>query len=70
MRWTARSSRRCWDVTKAAELFELPDRKVEALSELADALADDTGLIEIQVKREGNVDLHRRLTTAVGKALG
>jgi 2-succinyl-5-enolpyruvyl-6-hydroxy-3-cyclohexene-1-carboxylate synthase len=58
------------DVAKAADLFGLPYRRVEALSELADVLAGDTSLIEVRIDRKGNVDLHRRLAIAVGEAIG
>jgi 2-succinyl-5-enolpyruvyl-6-hydroxy-3-cyclohexene-1-carboxylate synthase len=57
------------DVTKAADLFDLPYRKVEALSELDGALAA-TGLIEVTVDRQANLDLHRRLSKAVAEAIG
>jgi 2-succinyl-5-enolpyruvyl-6-hydroxy-3-cyclohexene-1-carboxylate synthase len=58
------------DVAKAADLFGLPYCRVEAFSKLADALAAGSGLIEVRVGREGNVDLHRRLAGAVGEAIG
>lgn len=57
------------DAAKAADLFDLPYRKVERLSELAPALAAGTGLIEVRVERQGNADLHRRLAVAVGQAI-
>jgi 2-succinyl-5-enolpyruvyl-6-hydroxy-3-cyclohexene-1-carboxylate synthase len=56
-------------VAKAAELFELPHRKLESLGELPDALAAGTGLIEVSVDRGANVDLHRRLYSRVSEAL-
>jgi 2-succinyl-5-enolpyruvyl-6-hydroxy-3-cyclohexene-1-carboxylate synthase len=57
------------DVAGAAELFGLPHRRIEALAELPKALADDTGLIEVEVDRRANVDLHRRLGAAVAAAV-
>jgi 2-succinyl-5-enolpyruvyl-6-hydroxy-3-cyclohexene-1-carboxylate synthase len=56
-------------VATAAELFELPHRKLESLGELPDALAAGTGLIEVSVDRGANVDLHRRLYSRVAEAL-
>jgi 2-succinyl-5-enolpyruvyl-6-hydroxy-3-cyclohexene-1-carboxylate synthase len=38
-------------VEKAADLFGLLHRKVESMSQLPDALADHTGLIEVPVSR-------------------
>lgn len=57
------------DVTKAAELFGLPHRKLKALVDLPDALAGGTGLIEVRVDRRGNVELHRKLAERVGAAV-
>jgi 2-succinyl-5-enolpyruvyl-6-hydroxy-3-cyclohexene-1-carboxylate synthase len=54
---------------KAASLFDLPHRLLESLAELPDALAAGTGLIEVKVDREANVDEHRRLAAAVSAAL-
>jgi len=56
-------------VAKAAALFNLPHRHLESLEGLPDALAAGTGLIEIQVDRRANVELHRRLTEQVAVAL-
>ena len=56
-------------VAKAAELFELPHRKLESLGEVPDALVSGTGLIEVSVDRGANVDLHRRLYSRVAEAL-
>jgi 2-succinyl-5-enolpyruvyl-6-hydroxy-3-cyclohexene-1-carboxylate synthase len=64
------STPRSVDVAKAAELFELPHRRIEALDELPAALAAGSGLIEVAVDRDANLDLHRRLTTAVSRAIG
>ena len=53
-----------------AGLFGLPHRRLEALSDLPDALAAGTGLIEVADRpRSANVELHRQLSTAVADAL-
>ncbi len=57
------------DVAKAAALFGLPHRRLEALGDLPGALASGTGLIEVQVDRRGNVELHRKLAARVGAAV-
>jgi 2-succinyl-5-enolpyruvyl-6-hydroxy-3-cyclohexene-1-carboxylate synthase len=57
------------DVAKAADLFGLPHRLLESFSDLPDALAGGTGLIEVDVDRQANVDLHRHLTACVDDAL-
>jgi 2-succinyl-5-enolpyruvyl-6-hydroxy-3-cyclohexene-1-carboxylate synthase len=57
------------DVERAAALFDLPHRRLEALADLPHALAAGTGLIEVKVDRQGNVDLHRRLALRVHEAL-
>ncbi|HWP32667.1 MAG TPA: thiamine pyrophosphate-dependent enzyme, partial [Solirubrobacterales bacterium] len=57
------------DVAKAADLFGLPHRLLESFSDLPDALAGGTGLIEVEVDRQANVDLHRHLTACVDDAL-
>ena len=57
------------DVAKAADLFDLPHRRIESLEELPDALEAGTGLIEVQVDRAANVALHRDLAEAVSEAL-
>jgi len=54
---------------RAAELFELPHRRLGTLAELPEALAAGTGLIEVAVERESNVTQHRRLAEAVGAAI-
>jgi 2-succinyl-5-enolpyruvyl-6-hydroxy-3-cyclohexene-1-carboxylate synthase len=56
-------------VAKAAQLFDLPHRRLESLTELPDALAAGTGLIEVSIDRNANVDLHRRLYKRVAEAL-
>jgi 2-succinyl-5-enolpyruvyl-6-hydroxy-3-cyclohexene-1-carboxylate synthase len=48
-------------VEKAAALFDLPHRRLGSLDELSNAFAAGTGLIEVKVERQANVDLHRRL---------
>jgi 2-succinyl-5-enolpyruvyl-6-hydroxy-3-cyclohexene-1-carboxylate synthase len=60
------------EAAKAADLFGLPHRRLGSLAELPDALAGGTGLIEVEVEvdRAANLELHRRLTTCVGAALG
>jgi len=57
------------DVAKAADLFDLPHRRLASLAELPEALAAGTGLIEVQVDRQANVKLHRRLGKAVAAAI-
>jgi len=56
-------------VSRAAELFELSHHRIESLSELPDALAAGTGLIEVRTDRQTNVDLHHRLGDKVSQAL-
>lgn len=58
------------DVAKAAELFGLPHRRLEALARLPEALAAGTGLIEVKTDRGTNVGQHRRASAAVSEALG
>jgi 2-succinyl-5-enolpyruvyl-6-hydroxy-3-cyclohexene-1-carboxylate synthase len=58
------------DVARAAELFDLPHRKLRTLAELPDALAAGTGLIAVETNRADNVDSHRRLSAAVSEAIG
>jgi 2-succinyl-5-enolpyruvyl-6-hydroxy-3-cyclohexene-1-carboxylate synthase len=57
------------DVAKAAALFDLPYRRLESFAGLPDALAADTGLIEVAVDRDSNVAHHRRLTDRIHKAI-
>jgi len=57
------------DVAKAAALFELPHRRIEALAELPGALAAGTGLVEVQTDRGANEREHARLGEAVARAL-
>lgn len=57
------------DVTKAADLFDLPHNRLESLADLPSALAAGTGLIEVKTNRQTNVEIHRQLTHAVSAAL-
>jgi 2-succinyl-5-enolpyruvyl-6-hydroxy-3-cyclohexene-1-carboxylate synthase len=57
------------DLGRAAALFDLPHRRLDSLGGLREAIAAGTGLIEVPVERRGNVELHRRLATAVATAL-
>jgi 2-succinyl-5-enolpyruvyl-6-hydroxy-3-cyclohexene-1-carboxylate synthase len=57
------------DVAKAAALFDLPHRRLESLSELPEALAAGTGLIEVRTNRQTNVATHRHLQQRVQAAL-
>ena len=57
------------DVDKAAALFDLPHRRLDSLDGLADALNAGTGLIEVPVDRQTNVDLHRRLADRVSEVI-
>jgi 2-succinyl-5-enolpyruvyl-6-hydroxy-3-cyclohexene-1-carboxylate synthase len=56
-------------VAKAADLFGLAHRRVDDLTDLPAALAAGTGLIEVEVDRETNVQLHRRLAADVFAAI-
>ncbi len=57
------------DVGRAAALFDLPHRQLDRLDELPEALAVGTGLIEVTIERQENVEIHRRLSAAVGRAI-
>jgi 2-succinyl-5-enolpyruvyl-6-hydroxy-3-cyclohexene-1-carboxylate synthase len=57
------------DAAKAAALFDLPHRCLESLSDLPDALAAGTGLIEVKTDRTTNVASHRHLQARVQAAL-
>ncbi len=57
------------DAAKAADLFDLPHRRLESLAELPDALTAGTGLIEVKTDRRSNVKAHRRLAAAVQASL-
>lgn len=54
---------------RAADLFSLPHRRLDSLAGLPEALATGTGLIEVPVDRQANVDLHRRLAERVAAAI-
>jgi 2-succinyl-5-enolpyruvyl-6-hydroxy-3-cyclohexene-1-carboxylate synthase len=57
------------DTSKAASLFGLAHRRLEALTQLPEMLAEGTGLIEVKVDRQASVELHRRLTAAVSGSI-
>jgi 2-succinyl-5-enolpyruvyl-6-hydroxy-3-cyclohexene-1-carboxylate synthase len=57
------------DVAKAAALFDLPHRRLDDLASLPEALAAGTGLIEVEVDRTANAELHRQLTRSVAAAV-
>lgn len=57
------------DAAKAAALFDLPHCRLESLTELPEALAADTGLIEVKTDRQTNVATHRQLTQQVHDAI-
>jgi 2-succinyl-5-enolpyruvyl-6-hydroxy-3-cyclohexene-1-carboxylate synthase len=54
---------------RAADLFSLPHRQVDDLGQLPQALDAGTGLIEVKVDRQANVDLHRRIADCVADAI-
>jgi 2-succinyl-5-enolpyruvyl-6-hydroxy-3-cyclohexene-1-carboxylate synthase len=54
---------------RAADLFDLPHRELSSLDQLPEALAAGTGLIEVKVDRQANVDLHRLLADRVASEL-
>jgi 2-succinyl-5-enolpyruvyl-6-hydroxy-3-cyclohexene-1-carboxylate synthase len=56
------------DVAKAAALFGLPHQRIESLEEIPDALAAGTGLVEVNVDRQANAELHSRLATRAAAA--
>jgi 2-succinyl-5-enolpyruvyl-6-hydroxy-3-cyclohexene-1-carboxylate synthase len=56
-------------VEKAASLFDLPHHRLESLSELPEALAAGTSLIEVRTDRHANVATHRDLTKSVSAAI-
>jgi 2-succinyl-5-enolpyruvyl-6-hydroxy-3-cyclohexene-1-carboxylate synthase len=58
------------DAAKAADLFDLPHRRLTDTGELPEALAGGTGLIEVKVDRQANVEVHRRLASAVAHSIG
>ena len=56
------------DAAKAAALFGLPHLRLDDLSDLPEALAAGTGLIEVPVERRDNVELHERLIRSAAAA--
>ncbi len=58
------------DVARAAALFGLTHRRIEALEQLPEALGAGSGLIEVPIAGEPNVSLHRRLADLVSQAIG
>jgi len=54
---------------KAAALFDLPHTRLGSLTELPDALAAGTGVIEVKTDRATNVAAHRAASAAVSEAL-
>jgi 2-succinyl-5-enolpyruvyl-6-hydroxy-3-cyclohexene-1-carboxylate synthase len=52
------------DIAKTAALFGLSHHRIRALDQLPEALAADSGLVEVAVDRRSNVELHRRLSAA------
>jgi 2-succinyl-5-enolpyruvyl-6-hydroxy-3-cyclohexene-1-carboxylate synthase len=56
-------------VEKAAALFDLPHHRLESLSQLPEALAAGTSLIEVKTDRTTNVRTHQHLTERVRTAL-
>jgi 2-succinyl-5-enolpyruvyl-6-hydroxy-3-cyclohexene-1-carboxylate synthase len=60
---------RAVSVEKAAALFDLPYRRLDALADLPAALAAGTGLIEVRTDRHTNVAAHRRVSDAVLAAI-
>jgi 2-succinyl-5-enolpyruvyl-6-hydroxy-3-cyclohexene-1-carboxylate synthase len=57
------------DAGKAADLFEVPHRRVETLEHLPAALAAGTCLIEVKTDRQSNAEIHRHLADVVGRAI-
>ena len=55
--------------SRAASLFELPHHRLDSLSELPEALAAGTSLIEVRTDRHTNVELHHRLADRVAAAI-
>lgn len=56
------------DAAKAAALFGLPHHPLDDLSDLPEALAAGTGLIEVRVERRDNVEQHERLIRSAAAA--
>ena len=56
-------------VAKAADLFDLPHRRLDSVDGLPATLAAGTALIEVPVDRQTNVVLHCRLASRVSAAV-
>jgi 2-succinyl-5-enolpyruvyl-6-hydroxy-3-cyclohexene-1-carboxylate synthase len=56
------------DTARAADLFGLVHQRLDSLDELPEALAGETRVIEVCVKRDANVELHRALAASVSSA--
>ncbi len=73
--WTARSSRPCSALLAASASPRPPPSSTYRTAawtrshELPDALAAGTGLIEVNVDRQANANLHRHLAASVSQAL-
>ena len=57
------------DLERTADLFGIEHRRVEGPSQLPNAVAAGTGLIEVPVDRAANVALHERLGDVAAEAL-
>lgn len=57
------------DAARAAALFDLPHRRLESLSDLPEALAAGTGLIEVRTDRQTNAAIHQQLTKRIHSSL-
>jgi 2-succinyl-5-enolpyruvyl-6-hydroxy-3-cyclohexene-1-carboxylate synthase len=57
------------DTAKAADLFSLAHQRLDSLDELPGALAGGTRVIEVCIKREANVALHRELAAGISAAV-
>jgi 2-succinyl-5-enolpyruvyl-6-hydroxy-3-cyclohexene-1-carboxylate synthase len=57
------------DIAKAAALFDLPHCRLGSLTELPDALAAGTSLIEVGTDRKENIETHGKLVEAVQNSL-
>jgi 2-succinyl-5-enolpyruvyl-6-hydroxy-3-cyclohexene-1-carboxylate synthase len=58
-----------FEASKAADLFNLPHRRLKSLAELPDALDAGTSLIEVVVDRDSNVAHHRHLADRILEAI-
>jgi 2-succinyl-5-enolpyruvyl-6-hydroxy-3-cyclohexene-1-carboxylate synthase len=57
------------NVAKAAALFDIPHRELTSLDRLPEAFDAATGLVEVKVDRQANLELHRRLTRSAAAAV-